>query len=130
MASRRTIADLRRRQTMAKFMFVFRGGGFVQKKLSPAELGAHLEKWKTWVGDLAKKGLHEDGGQPLQNPGKVVRGASKTVTDGPFAEAKDMVTGTLIVLADSLEAATTLALGCPVYEFDGSVEVRPIHARM
>jgi hypothetical protein len=51
------------------------------------------------------------------------------VTDGPYAEAKDMVTGTLLVVADSLEAAAQLALGCPVYEFDGSVEVRPIFAR-
>jgi hypothetical protein len=115
---------------MAKFMFVFRGGGVVQKGLSPAELGAHLEKWKVWVGELAKKGHHQDGiGQPLENGGKLVRGSAKTVTDGPYAEAKDMVTGTLLIVADSLDAATTLALGCPVYEFDGSVEVRPVFAR-
>ena len=114
---------------MAKFMFVFRGGGFVEKGLSPAELGAHLEKWKAWVGELARKGHHADGGQPLQNGGKTIRGSAKAVTDGPYAEAKDMVTGTLPVVADSLEAAAQLALGCPVYEFDGSVEVRPIFAR-
>jgi hypothetical protein len=114
---------------MAKFMFVFRGGGIVEKGLSPAELGAHLEKWKVWVGELAKEG-HHDGvvGAPLQNAGKVVRGKGKAVIDGPFAEAKDMVTGTLTVLADSLDAATAIALGCPIYEFDGSVEVRPIYA--
>jgi hypothetical protein len=111
---------------MAKFMFVFRGGGVVQKGLSPAELGAHLEKWKVWLGDLAKKGHNDEPGQLLQNSGKLVRGSARTVTDGPYAEAKDMVTGTLLIVADSLDAATTLALGCPVYEFDGSVEVRPI----
>jgi hypothetical protein len=83
-----------------------------------------------WVGELAKKGHHQDGiGQPLENGGKLVRGSAKTVTDGPYAEAKDMVTGTLLIVADSLDAATTLALGCPVYEFDGSVEVRPVFAR-
>jgi hypothetical protein len=111
---------------MAKFMFVFRGGGIVEKGLSPAELGAHLEKWKAWVGELARKGHHESGGPPLQTTGKTVRGKGKTVIDGPYAESKDMVTGTLVVRADSLDAATELALGCPVYEFDGSVEVRPI----
>jgi hypothetical protein len=113
---------------MAKFMFVFRGGGVVQKELSPAQLGAHLEKWKVWVGELARKGHHEAGGQLLDNAGKVVRGSAKTVIDGPFAESKDMVTGTMLILAESLEAATTIALGCPVYEFDGSVEVRAIVA--
>jgi hypothetical protein len=114
---------------MAKFMFVFRGGGLAEKGLSPAELGAHLEKWTVWLGELAKKGHHENGGPALQMTGKTVRGKGKTVIDGPFAEAKDIVTGTLLILADSLDAATKLALGCPVYEFDGSVEVRPIFAR-
>ncbi len=34
---------------MAKFMYVFRGGGFVVKGLSPAELGAHLGKYSKIV---------------------------------------------------------------------------------
>jgi hypothetical protein len=114
---------------MARFMFVFRGGGFVEKGLSPAELGAHLQKWTAWMEELARKGHHQDGGHPLLNAGKTVRGAAKTVTDGPFAEAKDMVTGSMLVIADSLEAATKLALGCPVFDFAGSVEVRPIFER-
>ncbi|HEX3771211.1 MAG TPA: YciI family protein [Polyangiaceae bacterium] len=114
---------------MAKFMFVFRGGGIVEKGLAPADLGAHLEKWKAWVGDLTKKGQVETYGEPLQSVGKVVRGKGKTVIDGTFAEAKDMVTGTLFVVADSLDAATQIALGCPIYEFDGSVEVRPVYPR-
>jgi hypothetical protein len=60
--------------------------------------------------------------------GKTLRGAQKTMTDGPFAEAKDVVTGNLIVLAGSLDEAAELARGCPVFELDGSVEVRPIRS--
>ena len=114
---------------MAKFMYVFRGGGIVVKGLSPAELGAHLGKWTAWLKELADAGHHEVGGSPLQMPGKTVRGKERQITDGPFAEGKDLVTGTHVVIAESLEEATKLALGCPVYEFDGSVEVRPILAR-
>ena len=114
---------------MAKFMYVFRGGGWVVKGLSPAELGAHLGKWTAWVTELAKAGHHEPGGHPLQMPGKTVRGREKQITDGPFAEGKDLVTGSLLVNAESLDEATQLALGCPVYEYDGSVEVREILAR-
>jgi hypothetical protein len=113
---------------VAKFMFVFRGGAFVQQGLSPAELGAHLQKWTTWVGALAKSGVHE-GGYAVQGAGKTVRGTRKAITDGPYAEAKDLVTGNLIVLAPSLDEATTIAMGCPIFEFDGSVEVRPILER-
>ena len=48
------------------------------------------------------------------------------VTDGPYAESKDLVTGSLIVEAASLEDAIDVARTCPTYEFGGSVEVRPV----
>jgi len=114
---------------MTKFMYVFRGGAFVTTGLSPAELGAHLGKWRAWVNELTKSGRSEAVGPPLQSHGKSVRGSSRQVTDGPYAEGKDLVTGSLVVLAESLEEATELALGCPIYEFDGSVEIRPLQPR-
>ena len=111
---------------MNRYAFVFRGGAVVHKELAPAELGAHLQKWMVWLNDLGKKGQAEPGGARLQLSGKTVRGTSKAVTDGPFAEAKDLVTGTLVIKAPTLEAATEVAKDCPIYEYDGSVEVRPI----
>ena len=111
---------------MNRYVFVFRGGAVVHKELAPAELGAHLQKWMAWLGELEKTGKAEPKGARLQPTGKTVRGISKTVTDGPFAEAKDLVTGTLVINAPTLETATEIAKGCPIYEYDGSVEVRPI----
>jgi hypothetical protein len=111
---------------MNRYVFVFRGGAVVRKELAPAELGAHLQKWMVWVGELGQKGQAEPNGLRLQLSGKTVRGTSKAVTDGPFAEAKDLVTGALVINAPTLEAATEIAKGCPIYEYDGSVEVRPI----
>jgi hypothetical protein len=58
--------------------------------------------------------------------GKVVRGKQKTVTDGPFAEAKDAVGSYSLILARDLAEATELSKGCPILEVGGSVEVRPI----
>jgi hypothetical protein len=113
----------------SKFMFIFRGGGIViQPPPPPAEVGAHLAKWTVWVDGLTKAGHTEPGPPPLENGGKTVRGHSKTVTDGPYAEAKDLVSGVLLVNAASLEEAVELARGCPIYEYDGSVEVRPFRA--
>ncbi|MEO8902028.1 MAG: YciI family protein [Polyangiaceae bacterium] len=112
---------------MSKFMFIFRGGGIVvQPPPPPAEIGAHLAKWTAWVDELAKAGHTEAHLPPLENGGKAVRGSSKTVTDGPYAEAKDLVSGILVVSAASLDAAVELARGCPIYEYNGSVEVRPL----
>jgi len=110
---------------MAKFMYVFRGGAFVEKGLSPTALQEHLKLWTGWVGELAKKG-HHLGGNPVAPGGRTIRGKSKVVTDGPYAELKDLVTGNLLIEAASLEVATDIAKGCPIYLFDGSVEVRPV----
>jgi hypothetical protein len=116
--------------TMSKFMYLFRGGGIVvQPPPSPAVLGAHLAKWTEWIGALAKAGHAEAVGTgPLGNGGKTLSGSSKTLTDGPYAEAKDLVSGVLIITADSLDMAVELARGCPVFEYGGSVEVRPLMA--
>ena len=111
---------------MKRYVFVFRGGAVVRKELAPGELGAHLQKWMVWLGELEKKGQAQPNGTRLQGSGKTVRGTSKAVTDGPFAEAKDLVTGMIVIKAPTLEAATEVAKDCPIYEYDGSVEVRPI----
>ena len=109
---------------MSKFMYVFWGSAFVTEGLSPNDLQTHLGKWGAWIGGLASSGNHI-GGDPVMNSGKVIRGSSKTVTDGPYAELKDLMTGNLVVEANDLDHAAELALGCPIYEFEGSVEVRP-----
>jgi len=48
------------------------------------------------------------------------------VTDGPFAEAKDLVGGFSLVEATSIDQAVELSRGCPVLDTGGSVEVRPV----
>ena len=111
---------------MAKFLLVFRGGGVAeQPPLSPTELGAHLQKWYAWQESLREAG-HAPKGAPLENRGKTVRGRDRVVTDGPFVESKDMVTGNMAIVAASLEEAVALAHSCPIFDFDGSVEVRPL----
>jgi hypothetical protein len=113
---------------MAKYMYIFRGGAFVTASLSPAEMQAHLAKWYQWADGFAKAGRHNLG-HPLENAGKTIRGRDRNVTDGPYAESKDLVTGSLVFDAASLEEAAELAKDCPIYEFGGSVEVRPVIAQ-
>jgi hypothetical protein len=111
---------------MATFMYVFRGGGYAEGGVSPADLQRHLAKWNTWTEGLRAAGRLA-AAQPLSHPptGKTVRGREKIVTDGPYAESKDLVSGIVVVEAASLDEATELAGGCPILDFDGSVEVRP-----
>jgi len=113
---------------MAKFMYIFRGGAFVTPGLSPTEMQAHMAKWYSWAGGLVKAG-HNLGGNPVQSGGTTIRGRDRVVTDGPYAESKDLVTGNMLIEAESPAQAAELARSCPVFEYDGSVEVRPIMER-
>ena len=110
---------------MSDFLLLFRGGKPDAKTFSPEEMQKHMQAWGGWIENLNKDGKFK-GGDPLGGEGKVLSGRDKTVTDGPFAEAKDLVGGYLLITADSLDAATEMSRGCPIFETDGSVEVREI----
>jgi hypothetical protein len=56
----------------------------------------------------------------------VVKGKQKTVTDGPFAETKEIVGGYTVIEARDLEEAVELSKGCPIFDGKGAVEIRPV----
>jgi hypothetical protein len=93
-------------------MLIFRGGAVARHDLSPSELQAHVEKWYRWSDELARQG-RRNAGTALDNPGAAVRGHERVVTDGPYAESKDLVTGSMIFEAASLEDAIDVARTCP-----------------
>lgn len=108
---------------MSEFTYLFRGR---DTAASPEQMQKTMEKWVAWFKELGATGHLKDPGHPLERTGKVVKGAQKTVNDGPYAEAKDVVGGYIVVEARDLAEATELSKGCPILEVGGSVEVRPI----
>ena len=54
-----------------------------------------------------------------------VRGGAKLVTDGPYAETKEMIGGFFLVDVKDREEALALAAAWPSARF-GTIEVRPI----
>ena len=110
---------------MSNFMFLFRGGDAQRTQQSPEDMQAHMQKWYTWMGRLKEKGQLIDG-LPLGQDGKVVAKGGDVITNGPFAEGAEIVGGYLIVTADTLEQAVEISKGCPIYEHDGTTEVREI----
>jgi hypothetical protein len=108
---------------MSEFVYLYRGG---RRAETPAEGEQQMQRWVGWLQDLAAKGHIKDQGQPLEAEGKVVRGKERTVTDGPYPESKDVVGGYTLIEAKDLAQAAELAGGCPIFEFGGLVEVRPV----
>jgi len=108
---------------MTEFGYFYRG---YEAPASPEDMQKKTAKWMTWFKDLSEKGYVKSLGEPLQPIGKVVKGEKKQVTDGPYAEAKDVIGGYSIIMARNIDHALELSLGCPIFEDGGSVEVRPI----
>jgi hypothetical protein len=113
---------------MSEFIFLYRNTQEAHREAmgSPEKAQESMKKWRSWMKELEDKGHLRNFGQPLERVGKVVGGTKKTVTDGPYAETKDVVGGFSVVDAKDLEQAASLASGCPVLDHGGSVEVRPV----
>ena len=107
---------------MNEYVFLYRGGN---PPPSPEQMQQVVQKWTAWLKSLADQGYLVDRGHPLERSGKVIDGG-KVITDGPFAEAKDLVGGFSLIKARDVSQAAQLALGCPILERGGQVEVRPV----
>jgi hypothetical protein len=108
---------------MEKYMFIFLGGD--PSHLSPEAQQAHMAKWFAWIEKLTNEKRYA-AGEALLPGGKTIAGLKKTVTDGPFAESKEVVGGFFVVLAKNIDEAVQIAKDCPDYELGGIVEVREV----
>ena len=86
---------------------------------------AHMVKWGAWIQTLVMNGNFVSG-LPFAADGKVVSKSGESVTDGAYKTDDVSVGGYLHIKADSLDAAVELSKGCPVFEYDGTVEIREL----
>jgi hypothetical protein len=112
---------------MARYLLLLRAEPGQYEKLSPEEIQRILQRFAKWREELTAGG-HNPEGQKLrdgigrqltQTNGKVI------VTDGPYAETREILGGYYAFDADSFEQAVELAKGCPVLPF-GPIEIREI----
>ncbi len=126
---------------MAKYLLLkhYRGGPppvvdlEPMDRWTPAEIEAHMEYMRSFATRLQGTGEFIDG-QALAPTGTFVRydGQNRPpVTDGPFAETKDLIAGWMVIDVDSYERAVELAGelsaapgpgGAPIHEW---LELRP-----
>ena len=105
-------------------------------KWTPQEVDAHIQFMRDFAARLEETGEWVDG-QALAPEGAWVRydGEGRPpVTDGPFAETKDLIAGWMVIDVESWDRAVQLAGelsaapgadGKPIYEW---LEVRPFLA--
>lgn len=110
---------------MKDYVLLFRGG-LDFTKASPEQLQQVLMNWKNWVDELTKKGVYGGGERLTRNEAAVVKGKAKQIIDGPYTESKEIVGGYISIKATDLKQAIAISKDCPIFNFDGNVEIREV----
>jgi hypothetical protein len=109
---------------MQEFMMIFRMAPVADFQPTPEQMQESIQQWQGWIGGIAAQGKFLSTNQ-LGFTGKTLH-ADGVITDGPYAEVKEIVGGYIIVKAENLDDATELAQGCPILFMGGHVEIREI----
>ena len=97
---------------MAKYVFVYKGGGMAATEEEQQQV---MAAWGAWFGTL---------GSAVVDMGNPFAGSTSVASDGSTnGGAASGLTGYSIIEADSLDAAAGSAKSCPVLASGGSVEV-------
>jgi hypothetical protein len=109
-------------------MFLLYGEDGAGPAPGTAEFGQMLEEYGTATIAMRDAGVLLDSSplQPVTAATTVrVRGGASQITDGPFAEIKEMLGGYYLVDCPDLDDALRWAATIPAAKY-GSIEVRPI----
>lgn len=111
--------------TMEKFMLIVREDLEKIGRLTPEERFAMFPDMLDWVKSLADSGNYITG-EPLAITGRYVS-RDEVLSDGPFIEAKEGVSGYDLIMAENINQAVAIAQSCPMVMQGLAVrEVRPI----
>jgi len=93
---------------MSKFLFISRESTESRAKPSPEEMPALAAAWGKWMQKFSSAIVLSDG---LKRSGRLVKAG--LVTDGPYAEAKEVIASFTVIQADDYDAAVAIARECP-----------------
>ncbi len=96
--------------------------------MSPAQLQEIIQSHQRWAADLAERGLLAGGEKLVDEGGRHLRvkGPEVLASDGPYAEAHDVIGGYYLIKAANDAEAERVARECPHLVGSGWVELRKI----
>ena len=107
---------------MKEFVLIFRHSDTARETPTAAQMKERTE----WLERIAAEGKLVDTGKNLSvGNAKTVR-SEAMVTDGPYAEIKEFISGFVTVRAESMDEAVAFAKANPVFALGGFVEVREV----
>lgn len=111
---------------MQKFVLLLDEDPNAFQDISAAQMQEVLQAYEAWAGNLAAQGRLHGGLKLDAEGGRVIAGtgASQTVTDGPYSEAKEVIAGFFIIGAADYDEAVALVSDCPHLRFGGTIRLR------
>ena len=96
---------------------------------SPEEMMAVTKEYMAWADRMRAEGRLKGGERLANDPGKVLRPkvGRIAVTDGPYAETKELIGGYFAISATDYDEACRIAESCPHLKYGGRIEVRQFH---
>ncbi len=111
---------------MPQFVLLLHDRDWNPEQIAPEQLQEFMGRYRAWFDRMRAVA----GAKLKDNEGRVLRrnGSGKvTVTDGPFAEAKEILGGYMIVDVPSYDDAVKLCNDSPHFDI-GTIEIRAIEA--
>ena len=106
-------------------MLLFRSDEWYEE-LSHDEIQKVISQNNDWIEGLIAQGKAKPG-HALQRNGATVSGKTgRTVSDGPFAESKEVLGGFLLLDVETIGEAIAIAQRSPTLSYGTSIEVRPV----
>lgn len=112
---------------MKEFALIFRLKDISDFQPSPEQMQERMN----WLAGIAAQNKLVDKGNtllPSTGSAKTVK-PDNVVTDGPYTEIKEFISGYIVVKADSIDEAVAMAKSNPVFKMGGSIEVREVLKR-
>lgn len=113
---------------MKEFALIFRLKDISDFKPSPEQMQERMN----WLGGIAAQNKIADKGNtllPSPESAKTIQ-PNNVVTDGPYTEIKEFISGYVVVKAENIDEAVEMAKGNPIFEqVGGSIEVREVLKR-
>ncbi|MBV8252310.1 MAG: transcription initiation protein [Chitinophaga sp.] len=110
---------------MKEFVLIFRLDDPGHMKPSPEQMQERMN----WLAGIAAQNKLADKGNTLSvTSGRTVK-PGNIVTDGPYTEIKEFISGYIVVKTDTIEEAVELAKGNPIFKLGGNIEVREVIKR-
>ncbi len=111
---------------MNQFLIIVRGSD--HSTVSPEAMQARMQKFGEWVQKVLD-GRYV-GGAPLEDfDARLLKSKTEVLTDGPFLESKEMISGYFIINANDVDEATDLTSKCPLLD-QFQLEVRRLKPMM